>query len=151
MRCAKALAVLLCVTAVTSCSDGLNPARDLTGTWIGTAPNGAFYTDNAANPNCAYEADVQITFAQDGSSLAGSFNLTVRSSEQLLGGTLQCVPIGASTSMAFFGGVSSSAVDFELIDGATSFSGTFTSDILTGDITSTAPSGIMGELTAIRQ
>jgi hypothetical protein len=42
-------------------------------------------------------------------------------------------------------------VDFELIDGATSFSGTFTSDILTGDITSTAPSGIMGELTAIRQ
>jgi hypothetical protein len=145
------LAIALCVTAVTSCSDGLDPARDLTGSWVGTAPNGAIYTDNEVNPNCAYEADVQITFAQDGSSLAGSFNLTVRSSEQLLGGSLGCVPVGSTLSLALFGSVSSSTVEFELIDMVTSFSGTFTSDILTGEIVSTGPSGIIGELTVIRQ
>ncbi len=150
MRCARVLICLLSVMVATSCSDGLDPARDLSGLWLGTGPNGAFYQDNVANPNCEYEADVRITLIQDGSALTGSFNLTVRKSTKLLQTSLPCVPVGASSNQALFGSVNSSNVEFELVDMITSFRGTFTSDILSGTISSSSSTGIAGTLRANR-
>ena len=81
-RTSLATAVRICLLATTttlaSCGTGLDPATDLTGTGEGNAPNGAVYADNVANPNCAYTADIRIVFVQDGTSLTGSFTLTVR-------------------------------------------------------------------------
>jgi hypothetical protein len=142
--------LLFVVTLVTSCSDGLNPARDISGLWLGTTPNGMFYQDNVANPNCEYEGDVRITLIQDGTALTGSFRLTVRSFTKLLPTSLDCVPVGASSNQALFGTVSSSSVEFELTDMITSFSGSFTSDLLSGNISSSSSTGIAGTLRAVR-
>ncbi|UCF41476.1 MAG: hypothetical protein JSW43_03855 [Gemmatimonadota bacterium] len=150
MRCTRTLMLLLGVTFVTSCSDGLDPARDLSGLWLGTGPNGMTYQDNVDNPNCVYEGDVRITLIQDGTALTGSFNLTVRESTKLLQTSLPCVPVGASSNQALFGSVNGTTVEFGLTDLITSFSGTFTSDILTGTISSSSSTGIRGTLRAVR-
>jgi len=151
MRRVMAIVVLCGIsTAVWGCSSGLEPARDLTGTWLGMAPNGAIYADNVANPNCSYEADLRITLAQDGSSLAGSLQLTVRKSEKLLSTSLPCIPVGTSSNQALFGEVGSSRVNFTLIDGVTVFSGTFTSDILSGDFVTNVSNGVIGTFTVQR-
>lgn len=150
MRSARVLLSLLCVTAVTSCSDGLDPARDLSGLWLGTGPNGAFYHDNVANPNCEYEADVRITLIQDGTALTGSFNLTVRDTTKLTTSTVPCLPPGTSSTQALFGSVSSSTVEWGLADLVHSFSGTFTSDILSGTLTANSSNGITGTVRAVR-
>ena len=151
-RTALAAAVRICLLATTttlaSCSSGLDPATDLTGTWEGNAPNGAIYADNVANPNCEYTADIRIVFVQDGTSLTGSFTLTVRTATQLL--SLPCVPVGTSSNEALFGSVSSSAVTFELFNSRTEFTGSFTSSILTATFDSALP-GIAGTMTVQRQ
>ena len=146
---AARICLLATTTALVSCGSGLDPATDLTGTWEGTAPNGALYSDNVANPACTYAADVRIVFVQAENSLTGSFTLTVRSSTQLLSQT--CVAVGASNNEALFGSVSSSDVTFELFNTRTEFDGSFTSDILTADFTSTLPGGIAGTMTVQRQ
>ena len=94
------ICLLVITTTLVSCSSGLDPATDLTGTWEGNAPNGALYTDNVANPACSYAADIRIVFVQSGESLTGSFTLTVRSATQLL--SLPCVPVGTSSNEALF-------------------------------------------------
>ena len=151
-RTALAAAARICLlattTALASCSSGLDPATDLTGTWEGNAPNGAIYADNVANPNCQYTADIRIVFVQDGTSLTGSFTLTVRTATQLL--SLPCVPVGTSSNEALFGSVSSSAVTFELFNSRTEFAGSFTSSILTATFDSALP-GIAGTMTVQRQ
>jgi hypothetical protein len=151
MRRVMAIVVLCGIsTAVWGCGNSLEPARDLTGTWLGIAPNGALYEDNVANPNCRYEADLRITLAQDGNSLAGSLQLTVRESEKLLSTSLPCVPVGTSSNQALFGEVGTSRVNFTLIDGVTVFSGTFTSDILRGDFVTNVSNGVIGTFTVQR-
>ena len=151
-RTSLATAVRICLLATTttlaSCGTGLDPATDLTGTWEGNAPNGAVYADNVANPNCEYTADIRIVFVQDGTSLTGSFTLTVRTATQLL--SLSCVPVGTSSNEALFGSVSSSAVTFELFNSRTEFTGSFTSSILTATFDSALP-GIAGTMTVQRQ
>ena len=151
-RTALAAAARICLLATTttlaSCGSGLDPATDLTGTWEGTGPNGAAYADNVANPNCEYTADIRIVFVQDGTSLTGSFTLTVRTATQLL--SLPCVPVGTSSNEALFGSVSSSAVTFELFNSRTEFTGSFTSSILTATFDSALP-GIAGSMTVRRQ
>ena len=148
----SATAVRICLLATTttlaSCSSGLNPATDLTGTWEGDAPNGALYTDNVANPACSYTADIRIVFVQTGTSLTGSFTLTVRTATQLL--SPPCVPVGTSSNEALFGSVSSSDVTFELFNSRTAFDGTFTSSTFTATFDSTLP-GIAGTMTVSRQ
>ena len=146
-------AIWLLATAATlaSCSNGLDAARDLTGTWDGTGPNGAFYADNVANPNCEYEADVHVVFVQDGTSLTGSFTMTVRSSTELIVTSLPCVTVGAESSEALFGSVNSSDVSFELFVSRIDFDGSFTSDILAATFVSTQPGGIAGSMTLQRQ
>ena len=143
-------AIILLATTMTmaSCEGGLNPATDLTGTWEGNAPNGAIYADNVANPNCEYTADIRIVFVQSGTSLTGSFTLTVRTATQLL--SLPCVPVGTSSNEALFGSVSSSDVSFELFNSRTEFDGSFTSSILTATFDSALP-GIAGTMTVQRQ
>jgi len=153
MRCLRtilSLATPLAIaTTVASCGGtGLDAARDLTGTWEGSGPNGALYADNVANPNCEYEADIRIVFVQSGNSLTGSFTLTVRDATQLL--SLPCVPIGTSSNEALFGSVSSSDVNFELFNSRTEFDGSFTSSILTATFDSALP-GIAGTMTVNRQ
>ena len=144
MRAVRAIFLLATTTTLVSCRSGLHPARDLTGTW-GPAPNGALYSGNVANPACSYAADVRIVFVQAENSLTGSFTLTVRSSTQLL--SIPCVPVGTSNNEALFSSVSSSDVTFELFNTRTEFDGSFTSDILTADFTSTLPGGIAGSMT----
>ena len=147
--CVRAVFLLVTITTLASCGTGLDPATDLTGTWEGTGPNGALYSDNVANPACQYAADVRIVFVQDGTSLTGSFTLTVRTATQLL--SLPCVAVGAENNEALFGSVSSSDVTFELFNTRTEFDGSFTSGILTADFTSTLPGGIAGTMTVQRQ
>lgn len=142
------ICLLVITTTLVSCSSGLDPATDLTGTWEGNAPNGALYTDNVANPACSYAADIRIVFVQSGESLTGSFTLTVRSATQLL--SLPCVPVGTSSNEALFGSVIGSAVTFELFNSRTDFGGSFTTDILTATFDSTLP-GIAGTMTVQRQ
>ena len=142
------ICLLLTATTLASCSSGLDPATDLTGTWEGNAPNGALYADNVANPACSYAADIRIVFVQSGNSLTGSFTLTVRDATQLL--SLPCVPIGTSSNEALFGSVSSSDVNFELFNSRTEFDGAFTSNILTATFDSSLP-GIAGTMTVQRQ
>jgi len=144
-------AMMLLATTMTlaSCDgSGLDPATDLTGTWEGTGPNGAIYADNVANPNCEYTADIRIVFVQSGTSLTGSFTLTVRTATQLL--SLPCVPVGTMSNEALFGSVSSSDVSFELFNSRTEFDGSFTSSILTATFDSALP-GIAGTMTVQRQ
>jgi hypothetical protein len=152
MRCIRTILLLATATTLASCDGtGLDAARDLTGTWEGSGPTGASYTDNVANPNCAYEADIRIVFVQDGTSLTGSFTLTVTSSTKLLSTNLSCVPVGASNNEALFGSVNSSNVTFELFNTRTDFDGTFTSDILDASFASTLPGGIAGTMRVTRQ
>lgn len=150
MRRVRAVFFLPTATILASCGTGLDPATDLTGTWEGTGPNGAIYADDVANPACEYTADVRIVFVQDGTSLAGSFTLTVRTATQLL--SISCVPVGTSSNEALFGSVSSSAVTFETFTSRTAFDGSFTSSILTADFASTLSGvGIAGSMTVQRQ
>lgn len=152
MTRARRVAILASmVTALGGCGNGLDPARDITGTWVGTGPNGAFYQDNVANPNCRYEADLRLTLVQDAGSLAGNLQLTVRESEKLLGTSLSCVPVGATSSQALFGEVGTSRANFTLIDGVTVFSGTFTSDLLSGDFVTNVSNGVIGTFTVQRE
>jgi hypothetical protein len=104
-----------------------------------------------ANPNCAYEADIRIVFVQDGTSLTGSFTLTVTSATELISTTLPCVPVGASVNEALFGSLNSSDVTFQLFVSRTDFDGTFTADILNATFTSTLPNGIMDTMRVTRQ
>ena len=153
LRTILSLATPLAIaTTVASCGGtGLDAARDLTGTWEGSGPNGAIYADNVANPNCGYEADIRIVFVQSETSLTGSFTLTVTKSTELISTSLPCVPVGASNNEALFGSVNSSAVTFELFNTRTAFDGSFTSDILTANFASTQPGGIAGSMTVRRQ
>jgi hypothetical protein len=59
--------------------------------------------------------------------------------------------VGAENNEALFGSVSSSDVTFELFNTRTDFDGSFTSDILTADFTSSLPGGIAGTMTVRRQ
>lgn len=148
---AFAAVVVLWIPVLTACGSGLDPARDLTGTWLGTAPNGAFYEDNVANPNCRYAADVRLVLVQDGAGLTGSLRLTVRESEKLLSTSVPCVPVGTQATQGLFGEVGGSRANWTLIDGVTVFSGTFTSDILSGEFVTNAPSGVIGTFTLQRE
>ena len=116
MRFIRAIWLLAPAATLSSCSGtGLDAARDLTGTWEGNGPNGAIYADNVANPNCECEADVRIVFVQDGTSLTGSYTLTVTTSTELISTSLPCVPVGSSNNEALFGSVNSSNVNFEAV------------------------------------
>ena len=104
-----------------------------------------------ANPNCEYDADIRIVFAQDDNSLTGSFTLTVTPSTQLLNTNVPCVPVTTSNNEVLLGSVNSSNMTFELFASRIEFGGTFTSDILTATFASTLPGGIAGSMTVQRQ
>ncbi len=144
-------AICLALFVLAACGSGLDPARDITGTWEGTGPNGAFFSDNVANPNCAYEADVRIVFVQDGQDLTGSFTLTVRKSTKLLMTNVPCLSVGTVNSEALFGTVTGSGVAFETFNTRVQFTGSFTTDILTASFVSTQPGGIQGDMTVRRK
>ena len=131
------IAVLITTICGLSCKDDnpLTAARDLTGQWVGNGPNGAFYQDNVANPNCRYEADLIINLTQNGNDLGGSFTLTVRKSEKLLSTSVSCAPVGSRVSRLLAGQVSGSSVSFHSTSSTevSEFSGTFTSNIMSGD------------------
>lgn len=152
--CILIIPILFIAPLLVSCNlFGLKSARNLTGTWIGTSPNGAIYTDNASNPNCSYESDVRLTLVQNGNSLTGSFDLTVRKADKLLNTNLSCVAVGTEANQALFGSVSSSQFEFTLADNVTHFNGSYTSNILKASITSSANTGygIQGSLTVNRK
>lgn len=69
--------ILVTIPVWSSCSlFGIKSARDLTGSWIGTVPNSAKYTDNASNPYCNYTYDILkagiIYYAAAGYGIMGS-------------------------------------------------------------------------------
>lgn len=145
------MAGALCACASEEITGGTTPARDLTGTWVGTTPNGALYQDNAANPNCTYEADLEVQFAQDGQTLTGTLTLTVRESNgPLANPSLPCVPVGTQSVQALTGEVGSTRANFTLADGVTVFSGTFTTDLMSGDFVVNAINGVIGTFDIVR-
>lgn len=128
----------------------VGPALDLTGHWVGTAPNGALYEDNVANPNCRYEADLALDFVQSEGTVSGVLDLTVRKSEKLLSTSVPCVPVGTRSVQSLFGEVGSTQVNFTLGDEVTVFSGTFTTDILGGEFVVNSVNGVIGTWTVNR-
>lgn len=104
----------------------ISPARDLTGTWAGSA----IYQDNAVNPNCKYEGGFVFNFQQQGNNIQGTYSLTITKSNQLLDTGLPCSPPGQYPAAAIIGTVSSSRIDFTDTSNDI-FSGTFTTDLMT--------------------
>lgn len=107
----------------------LSPARDLAGRWQGTAR----WTNNVANPGCAYEGVLLIVFRQEGNRLAGEYTTTITKSTQLLK-SVPCSPEGTQGTYPLTGLVSSSAVQFDVTN--IHYTGTFTSDLLQGTLES---------------
>ena len=156
MRVLTLLLLVVTAGALGACLEeeptgGLTPARDLTGTWVGTGPNGAVYQDNVANPNCTYEADLVIEFVQDGSTVVGTLTLTVRESNgPLVEPSLPSAPVGSQAIQGLTGEVGSTQVNFDLSDGMTVFSGTFTTDLLSGDWVVNGNPGLIGTFSVVR-
>lgn len=155
----KAISTLFCflffggliINVHCSSNENLTSARNLSGTWEGTAPNGAFYEDNVENPNCAYEADLFAEFVHSGSDLSGTLTLKVREANRLLSSGPSCTPVGTSITQALTGEVGSSRLNIYLADGVTIFSGTYTSDIIDGEFVVNATNGVIGTFTMRRK
>lgn len=153
MTLPKALLLVGSLAFLFSCAaeDVLSPARDLTGRWTGAAPNGAIYRDNVANPNCMYEANLVLDLVQTGGALSGTLQLTVRNVDGPLANPgLACVPVGTTSTQALTGEVGSTRSNFTLSDGITVFSGTYTSDIFSGDFVVNDVNGVIGTFTVVR-
>lgn len=145
------LAGSLALFASCQLENGLSPARDLTGRWTGAAPNGAIYEDNVANPNCRYEADLVLDLMQSAAALSGTLQLTVRSTEgPHANPNLPCVPVGATSTQGLTGEVGSTRSNFTLSDGVTVFSGTYTSDIFSGEFVVNDVNGVIGTFRVVR-
>ena len=103
----------------------ISPATDLTGRWIGKA----LVKDNADNPNCEYEWELDLNLTQQGNNIQGTYAITIKKATHLLSIPLPCLPLGQYPDKPITGSVSSSSIGFT--DNFTQFSGSFTSDLMT--------------------
>lgn len=117
-------------------STTLSPARNLSGKWLGLAPQGAFYRDYVANYACSYEADLTLNIKQGSQSIDGSVIFRVRKSTQKLQG-IPCLPTNYSFELPINGTVSGTNIVFSNVGIPNlylpmRFTGTFISDIMSG-------------------
>ena len=114
----------------------ISPARNLSGKWLGVAPQGATYRDYVANYACSYEADFTLNIKQKNQSIDGSAIFRVRKSTQRLQ-RVPCLPTNYSFELPVDGTVSGTNITFSNVGipnlySPTTFVGTFTSDIMSG-------------------
>lgn len=140
-RLAPALALIV-ASALAGCtsrtSDPLGlfgEADDLSGRWLGVAPDGALFWDDTADPNCSYEADMELVLEQAGDSLSGSVALTIR---DYLGPMTEpavpCTAVGTVMSQELSGTRSATQATFTLEDGVTVLSAICGDDRLSGEL-----------------
>ncbi len=156
-RLARALALVLiagfagCTSQTNDPLGVLGTAADLSGRWLGVDPNGAVYWDDEATPNCSYEADIELELVQRGDSLGGTITLTIRDySGPMTAPSTPCTDVGTVTAGSLTGMRSGIHLTFTLEDGVTVFSGTCTSDILSGELVVNSPGGVKGTWTVVR-
>lgn len=107
--------------------------NDLSGLWIGIAPNGATYWDDAADPNCNYEANLVLELQQTGVELSGTLQITIRDySGPMNVPPTPCTDVGTVTTQSLSGTRTATQLNFTLEDGATEFSATCAPDVLSG-------------------
>jgi hypothetical protein len=150
-RLAPAL-VLIVATALAGCTSETNDplgllgtVDDISGRWLGVVPDGALFRDDTADPNCSYEADMELVLEQDGDSLSGQIALTIR---DYLGPMTQpsvpCTAVGTVTIQDLTGTRTATQASFTLEDGVTILSATCTDDRLSGDLVVNSSSGLRG-------
>lgn len=108
----------------------ITAARDLTGTWTGTAE----WSDNVGNPACSYFGDITFNFQQNDNTLAGTWQANINDVVQHL--DVPCAAQGPTPVNNLQGTVSSSSVYFTSGDPELVFDGTFTTDLLDGSFES---------------
>lgn len=150
-RLAPALALIV-ASALAGCtsrtSDPLGvfgSAADLSGRWLGVAPDGALFWDDTADPNCSYEADMELVLEQAGDSLSGTVVLTIR---DYLGPmtepAVSCTAVGTVMTQELRGTRSATQANFVLADGVTSFTALCDSDRLSGELEVDAAAAMRG-------
>lgn len=118
-------------TVVLSTCSTLSPARDLSGTWAGTAT----FTNNCANAACLYGGSVTLTLTQIGNAIAGVVSLDLDEVQTLIEGQ-GCRTLQGSGPI-INGTVSSSRFTFT-DSGGNSWSLNFTTDLIQGTVSNSA-------------
>lgn len=113
----------------------ISPARNLSGTWAGVAPQGAIYRDNVANPACEYEANLTFSLTHTGNNINGTVKFAMRKAKNFIS-SVPCLPLSEFT-LPIAGAVAGATITFSHpgILGSfspTNFTGTFTTDIMSG-------------------
>jgi hypothetical protein len=150
-RLAPALALIVAVAAAGCSSETNDPlgvfgaAGDLSGTWLGVAPDGALFWDDTADPNCSYEADMELMLDQRGDSLSGTIQLTIR---DYLGPmtepSVPCTAVGTVTVQDLSGTRTATQATFTLADGVTVFTAVCGDERLSGELEVNGAPGARG-------
>ncbi|UCC84499.1 MAG: hypothetical protein JSW46_06115 [Gemmatimonadota bacterium] len=140
-RFASALVLIVAAATADCTSETYDPlgllgaADDISGRWLGMAPDGATFWDDTADPNCSYEADMELVLEQNGDSLSGTIALTIR---DFLGPmtepSVPCTAVGTETIQDFTGARTATQATFTLEDGVTSFTAFCGKDHLSGEL-----------------
>jgi hypothetical protein len=129
----------------------LAPAGDLSGVWTGTAPNGAVFHADVGNPNCIYEADLDLQLAQTGSKLSGLLRMTIRDfTGPLTNPWIPCTAVGTQSTQQLTGSYNGTRINFTLEDGATAFTGTCTPDLISGELVVDSVTSVRGTWSVTR-
>lgn len=141
-RFVPGLALIVFALALAGCTSETNDplglfgaAADLSGRWIGTVPDGANFWDDTANPNCSYEADMELVLDQAGDSLGGRLVLTIRDYiGPMTEPSVPCTPVGTATMQDLTGSRTATQATFTLADGVTSFTAVCGEDRMSGEL-----------------
>ena len=98
----------------------LNPARNITGTWVGTP----VFTDRINT--CVYEGTMELTLEQYESYVSGYVDFLVTTND----GAPSCVAAGSSFRYLVNGTISSSHI-YLLVAETDALNGSFTTDLMT--------------------
>jgi hypothetical protein len=130
----------------------LGAVEDISGHWLGVAPDGALYQDDTAQPNCSYEADMELVLVQDGDSLSGTILLTIR---DYLGPmtepSVPCTAVGTVTTQNLTGTRTATQATLSLDDGVTVLSATCSDDRLSGELSVNSDSAMRGTWRVTKQ
>jgi hypothetical protein len=140
-----AAALAACTTETNDPLGLLGAAEDISGRWLGVAPDGALFWDDTANPNCSYEADMELVLDQDGDSLSGTIALVIR---DFLGPMTEpsepCTAVGTVTSQDLTGTRTATQATLTLADGVTTLTAICGEDRLSGELEVGAAAAMRG-------
>ncbi len=150
-RFASALALMLAATLAGCTSETNDPlgllgtANDISGRWLGVAPDGATFWDDTADPNCSYEADMELVLEQNGDRLSGKIALTIRDFQgPMTEPSVPCTAVGTVTTQDLSGRRTATQATFTLADGVTNFTATCGEKMLSGELEVDAAPGARG-------